>query len=211
MWNQATRRTEAEQAEAQTYIDSFIVPRLGPPERKHGLKLHPCPNSEHYDRTPSFNVNPGDIWPLKFNCFRPCGQDVLARSLLTIGVGREWLPQLKQRSGSDNGNRNTAARADPALIEDAQRWRAVLKLPTDLNAWHQRMCVQALAEGDGYLPGDPYELLPVNRDDFRDLAKRTGVPDGYRSRVYDQWMAYQSKLERRVERIRKSGEQGQDL
>ena len=48
---------------------------------------------------------------------------------------------------------------------------------------------QAISEGDGDLPGDPYELLPVNRDDFLALASRAGIERGYAYRVYKQWTA----------------------
>ena len=79
---------------------------------------------------------------------------------------------------------------DPALVADAKRWHAALSLPTDLAGSLLRMCIQALSEGDGDLPGDPCKLLPVDRDDFLALALRAGIERGYAYRVFRQWMAY---------------------
>ena len=43
--------------------------------------------------------------------------------------------------------------ASPGIIADAKRLQAILKLPRDLNGKLYVMCVQAISEGDGDLPG----------------------------------------------------------
>jgi len=78
--------------------------------------------------------------------------------------------------------------ADPATVADAKRFQAIRKLPRDLNGKLYVMCIQALSEGDGDLPGDPFVLLPVNRDDFLALAKRAGVERRYRYQLYQRWV-----------------------
>ena len=81
--------------------------------------------------------------------------------------------------------------ADPALVADAKRWQAIRKLPAKLDGKLMRMCVQALSEGGGDLPGDPYDLLPgQQRTTSLALAIRSGIERGYAYRVYRQWMSY---------------------
>ena len=74
--------------------------------------------------------------------------------------------------------------ATTTIGADAKRWRALRALPRDLNASVFRMCMQAIGDGDGDLPGDPQVLLPVNLDDFVALARRAGIERGYSYRVY---------------------------
>lgn len=74
------------------------------------------------------------------------------------------------------------------VYSDALRWRAVRTLPVDLNGSLRLMCIQAIDEGDGSLPGDPEILLPEDMDEFLVLAKRVGIERGYAYRVYKKWL-----------------------
>ena len=50
------------------------------------------------------------------------------------------------------------------------------------------MCVQAISEGDGDLPGDPLTLLGVDPDLFYGLADRAGIDSKYKYRLYKHWL-----------------------
>jgi hypothetical protein len=50
------------------------------------------------------------------------------------------------------------------------------------------MCIQAISEGDGDLPGDPLALLGANADDFYGLADRAGIDSKYKYRLFRQWL-----------------------
>lgn len=68
--------------------------------------------------------------------------------------------------------------APPADIESAaKKWRAAANLMQCglTNMSLMRMCVMAIDDGDGDLPGDPDVLLPAEFHAFIALAKRTGL------------------------------------
>jgi hypothetical protein len=146
----------------------------------------PC----HDDRKASLSINPGDrgmrvVW----RCNAGCWFEDIRVALLGLGIHESCLGTygLPKRTVVP-GMRTTTA--DLAVIADAKRYQAVRKLPVKLSDSLRLMCIQAISEGDGDLPGDPYELLPVNLDDFRALAMRAGIERGYTYRVFRQWMAY---------------------
>jgi hypothetical protein len=148
-------------------------------------RLCPC----HDDRKASLSINPGRVHRVVWHCGAECDPGDIRAALLALGVdetclGRYGLSKRLVVPGL------RVIGQDPALVAAAKRYEAILKLPGDLNGSHLRMCIQALSEGDGDLPGDPYELLPVNLDDFRALAMRCGIERGYAYRVFRQWMAY---------------------
>jgi hypothetical protein len=154
-------------------------------EGSRSVRLCPC----HDDRKASLSINPGRVHRVVWHCGAECDPGDIRAELLGLGVdpsclGNYGLPRRTIQPGM------RVVGHDPALTADAKRWHAVRKLPADLNGSLLRMCVQAISEGDGDLPGDPYELLPVNRDDFLALALRAGVERGYAYRVYRQWMVY---------------------
>jgi hypothetical protein len=161
-----------------------LLPR-GAGGGKH-YRLCPC----HDDSRASLSINAGTkgmriIWC----CGAGCSFEDVCAALESRGadpscLGRYGLPKRLAQPGM----RITGQ--DPALVAAAKRWYAVAKLPASLNGSLLRMCIQALSEGNGDLPGDPYELLPVNRDDFLALAKRAGIERGYAYRVYRQWMTH---------------------
>jgi hypothetical protein len=159
-----------------------------PPGREGDKANRACPC--HDDRKASLSINPGRygqriIWC----CGAECDPGDIRAALVGYGVhesclGRYGLPKRLAVPGV------RIMSADLATVADAKRWQATRKLPAKLNASLKLMCEQALSEGDGDLPGDPYELLPVNRDDFLALANRSGIERGYAYRVYRQWMTY---------------------
>ena len=71
------------------------------------------------------------------------------------------------------------ARADPATLAAARRSYACQQLVrSDLtNGSLLKMCLQAIAESDGGVPGDPALLLPGDYQEFNALAKRAGIGD----------------------------------
>ena len=145
----------------------------------------PC----HDDRKASLSINDGKIQRIVWRCGAECDPGDIRAELLGRGVdpsclGNYGLPKRAVVPGM------RVIGHDPALVADAKRWQAVAKLPAKLSGQLMRMCIQALSEGGGDLPGDPYELLPVNRDDFLALASRAGIERGYAYRVYKQWVAY---------------------
>ncbi len=161
-----------------------LLPR-GVSGDKHN-RLCPC----HDDREASLSINPGTkgmrmIWCCGAGCsFEDVRAALESRGADPSCLGNYGLPRRQLQPGM------RIAGHDPALVADAKRYHAILKLPADLNGSLLRMCIKALSEGDSDLPGDPYELLPVNKDDFLALAKRTGIERGYAYRVYRQWMTY---------------------
>lgn len=154
-------------------------------EGSRSNRLCPC----HDDRKASLSINPGRIQRVIWHCGAECDPGDIRAALLDRGVdesclGRYGLPKRAVVPGL------RVLGHDPALVADAKRWQAVLRLPADVTGSLLRMCIKAISEGDGDLPGDPYKLLPVNRDDFLALAIRAGIERGYAYRVYRQWMAY---------------------
>ena len=154
-------------------------------EGSRSNRLCPC----HDDRKASLSINPGRIQRVVWNCGAECDPGDIRAELLARGVhesclGRYGLPKRAIAPGL------RVQGHDPVLVAAAKRYYAIVKLPADLNGSLLRMCIQAIIEGDGDLPGNPYELLPVDRDEFLTLAQRAGVERGYAYRVFKQWMAY---------------------
>lgn len=154
-------------------------------EGSRSVRLCPC----HDDRKASLSINPGRVHRIVWNCGAECDPGDIRAALLDLGVdesclGRYGLPKRTVVPGL------RLVGQDPALVANSKRYHAIVSLPGDLNGSLRLMCIKAISEGDGDLPGDPYKLLPVNRDDFLALALRSGIERGYAYRVFKQWMAY---------------------
>jgi hypothetical protein len=138
----------------------------------------------------NFSINPADIpkvWIVGY-CHGGCSPEVVRDALLRFGIdplclGRFGLPSSQPATAA------CSSRTSAATIAAANRWYAVDKLPAGLNDKLRLMCIQAIREGDGSLPGDHYQLLPVNQDDFIALAKRAGVDRAYAYRLYRKWLS----------------------
>lgn len=166
------------------------VAALVPPGREGDKSNRACPC--HDDCKASLSINYGRhgqriVW----HCKTGCSAEDVRGALLGLGIdesclGFYGLPKRVLVPGM------RVMTADLAVIADAKRYQAIRRLPASLNgnASLRLMCEQAIDEGDGDLPGDPYRLLPVNRDDFLALAIRSGIERGYAYRVYKQWTAY---------------------
>jgi hypothetical protein len=144
-----------------------------------------CP--VHDDRKASLSINPGRVVRVVWNCGAECDPGDIRAALLGLGVdesclGRYGLPRRTLQPGMQ------IIGHDPALVADAKRLHAIDKLPRTLNGKLYIMCVQAVIEGDGDLPPDPFVLLPVNADDFVALAKRSGIERRYRYELYKRWL-----------------------
>lgn len=145
-------------------------------------RLCPC----HDDRKASLSVNPGRIQRVIWHCGAECDPGDIRTALAAKGVhesclGRYGLPKRAVQPGMQISGH------DPALVADSKRYHAILKLPASLDGKLYRMCVQAISEGDGDLPGDPLRLLPVNSDDFYGLAARTGL-GRYKYELFGRWL-----------------------
>jgi len=150
-------------------------------------RLCPC----HDDRKASLSINPGRIHRIIWHCGAGCSAEDVRAALERLGadstcLGNYGLPKrLIQPGMRIQGH-------DPALVADAKRWHATVKLPGALSGNLYRMCVQAISEGNGDLPGDPLRLLPDDQAEFLALAARTGIERGYRYRLWQQWLRYQA-------------------
>lgn len=144
-----------------------------------------CP--VHDDRKASLSINPGRVVRVVWNCGAECDPGDIRAALLGLGVhesclGRYGLPKRAPQPGM------RIISHDPALVADAKRIRAIDKLPRDLNGRLYVMCVKAIIEGDGDLPGDPLILLGVDPDLFYGLADRAGIDSKYKYRLFKQWL-----------------------
>lgn len=145
-------------------------------------RLCPC----HDDRKASLSVNPGRIHRVVWNCGAECDPGDIRAELVSRGVdesclGRYGLPKRLAVPGL------RVSGVSPGIVADAKRWRAVRKLPPGLNGKLYLMCVQAISEGDGDLPGDPLDLLGVDADLFYALADRTGLGK-YKYELFGRWI-----------------------
>lgn len=146
-------------------------------------RLRLCP--AHSDDAAKLSINPGTegqrvVW----RCLKECDPHDIRRGLLSYGID----PSCLGNYGLAPGSSGSGARVDPAMLANSNRWLAARKLPPNLNAKLYLMCLQAIEDGDGDLIGDPYRLLPTNKDDFIALARRAGVDPKYAYRVYRQWL-----------------------
>ena len=145
-------------------------------------RLCPC----HDDRRASLGINPGDIQRIIWHCGAGCSAEDVRDALERLGadsscLGGYALPKRLIVPGM------RVQGYDPALVADAKRYHAIVKLPADLAGNLYRMCVQAIGEGDGDLPGDPIRLLPETKREFIALAARAGIQRTYRYKLWDQW------------------------
>lgn len=160
------------------------------PKGRQGTKRNRlCPL--HDDTKASLSWNPGTqgMW-MVWHCGAGCDPDgdriraeALDRGVDPGCLGSYGLPKRALVPGL------RVVGPDPALIADAKRMQAIVKLPgpADLHGHLYRMCVQAIIEGDGDLPGDPIRLLPVNSTDFYGLASRTGLGK-YKYELFGRWL-----------------------
>ena len=158
-------------------------------DRGHGgsKSLRLCPG--HGGREATLSLNGGHDYRLIWNEHaETC--DVEDREihalLMARGADESCLGTFGLRK---DGRLKPAARSpayDPAMAADANRFHAILKL-TGVTGKLKDMCITAIAEGDGYLPGDPFALLPRTKPEFVALARRAGIQRGYLYRLWDDW------------------------
>ncbi len=158
-----------------------IAPELGPP---HGRNYR-CP--AHDDHHASFSINPGTTVRIVWHCKAGCEPGVVRDALLALGIDATCLG--KYGTARNVPGAPVIRTADCGIVADARRFQAVLKLPVDLNGMLLRMCVQAIADGDGDLPGDPERLLPSDYKEFISLAKRAGIERAYKYKLYRKWIS----------------------
>jgi len=145
-------------------------------------RLCPC----HDDRRASLSINPGDVVRIVWHCGAGCDPEDVRAALEALGAGESCL-----------GTYGLPKRAivpglripghDPVMVADVKRYHAILKLPVDLAGHFYKMCVVAIAEGDGDLPGDPFRLLPDTRAEFIALARRCGFERSYCRKLWLRW------------------------
>ena len=146
-------------------------------------RLCPC----HDDTKASLSWNPGTrgMW-MVWCCGAGCSHEDIRAEALDHGIdpgclGTYGLP----KRGVVPGLRVVGH--DPALIAGTKRFDAALKLPSELSGKLMHMCLVALAEGDGDLPGDPLRLLPWTKPEFIALAERSGIKRTYRYKLWESW------------------------
>lgn len=154
------------------------------PGREGSKSVRLCP--VHDDRKASLSINPGTFQRVIWHCGAECDPGDIRAELLARGVdesclGRYGLPKSAARPGM------RVLYADPVLVADSKRLAAIAKLPRTLNGKLYVMCVQAIIEGDGDLPGDPLRLLPVNSTDFYGLADRATLGN-YKYELFGRWL-----------------------
>lgn len=136
------------------------------------------------------SINPGTkgqwcVW----SCDTGCDPADVRADLLGLGIDPRCLGNYGSAPWVQNQARKAKQRpaesADPVVYAAANRSHAMLKLASsDLgSAALLKMCLQAISEGDGSLPGDPVVLLPRNYAEFMALAERTGIERTYRYRL----------------------------
>ena len=151
--------------------------------------LRLCPG--HGGREATLSINPANLYRVFWN-EQATGCDLsdldIHSLLLARGVHESCLGTygLRKQGGLKSPPRIQAA-YDDAMAADANRWYAMAKIPPDTNGRLLVMCRQAIAEGDGYLPGDLFGLLPRTKREFIDLAARAGIQRGYRWALWDRW------------------------
>jgi hypothetical protein len=152
-------------------------------EGSRSVRLCPC----HDDRKASLSINPGRVHRVVWHCGAECSEADIRAALLDLGVdetclGNYGLPKRAPRPGM------RIIGQDPALVADAKRYHAILKLAdAGLDFKLYRMCVQAISEGEGDLVPDPLLLLPVNSTDFYGLASRAGL-GRYKYELFGRWL-----------------------
>jgi hypothetical protein len=152
--------------------------------------LRLCPG--HDGREATLSINAGDIFRVVWNeQAATCELDDLDihSLLLAKGVDESCLGTYGLRKQASRERRDVRAQGiDPAAAADIGRWRAVQELPADLEGRLIIMCRQAIAEGDGSLPGDPLRLLPWIKPDFVALGQRAGLQRNYPYKLWDRWV-----------------------
>lgn len=142
----------------------------------------PC----HDDRRASLSINPGDVVRIVWHCGAGCDPEDVRAELEALGAAESCLGTYGQSKRAIVPGMRIAGH-DPALVADVKRWHAVLKLPSDLAGHLYKMCVQAIAEGDGDLPGDPFRLLPETKPEFIAAARRCGFERSYCRKLWLRW------------------------
>jgi hypothetical protein len=149
-----------------------------------------CPVPGHEDHRKSFTLNPGSrgMW-MVWHCFSTCSDADVRTALLDLGIDEECLGSFA--AGYREPQPGMPSRtAGPATFAAAKRSYAMGKLiGCGLNnASLLKMCLQAISDGDGDLPGDPGRLLPTDHAAFIALAKRTGIERRYRYELARKWL-----------------------
>lgn len=151
----------------------------------HGYK---CPVPGHADRHASLSLNVGERVRLVWCCHAGCDPADVRAALLDMGMDESCIGTYG--TPRRNGPGAPAPRhADPGTVADARRFQAVLKLPAEISGPMLRMCVQAISEGDGNLPGDPERLLPRDCKRFAALARRAGINRTFAYKLYARWIS----------------------
>lgn len=140
------------------------------------------------------SLNPGTkgMW-LVWTCHGGCRPEVVRAALeerIDLGCLGAWYSDewLARKSGQPTA---VYPARDPATERAARRWYAAQKLIGQkiTNASLLRMCMQAIAEGDGEVPGDWRALLPTTRAEFVALAKRAGIEKPHRHVLATNWFS----------------------
>lgn len=145
-------------------------------------RLCPC----HDDRRASLSINPGKVQRTVWHCGAECDPGDIRAALERLGADPSCLGGFGRPKRLIVPGMRVPGH-DPALVADVKRAHAIFKLPMDLAGHLYKMCVQAIAEGDGDLPGDPFRLLPDTQPEFMALARRCGFERSYCRKLWLRW------------------------
>lgn len=173
------------------YTNHVAIPALGPATGRGSFR---CPVPDHADHRKSFSLNPGTKgkW-MVWHCHAICTDADARAALLELGIDAQCLGSFGLDYAGREPRPGTPYRstADLSTFAAAKRAHAMAKLiGCDLNnASLLKMCLQAISDGDGDLPGDPVRLLPTDQAEFIALARRTGIERRYRYELAKKWIS----------------------
>lgn len=147
----------------------------------------------------NLSLNPGDkgAW-LMWTCHEGCHPETLRETLETVAgidpacLGSWYSGEWKQRQEQKQrrGASTYTLRPDAASIAAVGRSYAYQKLiSAEVESLGLlKVCMQAVAESDGTVSGDPDLLLPRDYRELAALARRAGIERSYSYRLARSWI-----------------------
>lgn len=158
-------------------------------------KLSPGPSRSKDRECPvcqcNLSLNRADIpkvWLVGY-CHGGCEASVVRDALLNLGIPALCLGRFGLPSRQTAATAAFPSRPDAATLAAARRSYACQQLVRSelTNGSLLKMCLQAISEGDGSVPGDPALLLPGDYREFIALAARTGIERCHAAKLARAW------------------------
>lgn len=144
-----------------------------------------CPlaaNHERADKKPSFSVNVGRLGQRMVWFCSQCEPYDLRMAMQGMGMRAECLGNWEKTRPADGTTyaQRRAHGADAATLLRAQKYDAIMELPSAITGKLREMCIQAISEADD-VSADPWKLLPADdAEAFYALSDRTGIAGNYK-------------------------------